>query len=62
MHPHDRRSGADGIEAPWPGYIVGGGHSATDWIDEQESYSHNEVAINWQAGAVFALAWFVDAN
>lgn len=62
MHPHDRRSGADGIEAPWPGYIVGGGHSATDWVDEQESYSHNEVAINWQAGAVFALAWFVDAN
>ncbi len=62
MHPHDRRSGADGIEAPWPGYIVGGGHSATDWIDEQDSYSHNEVAINWQAGAVFALAWFVDAK
>lgn len=62
MHPHDRRSGADGIEAPWPGYIVGGGHSATDWVDEQESYSHNEVAINWQAGAVFALAWFIDAE
>lgn len=60
MHPHDRRSGADGIEAPWPGYIVGGGHSATDWVDEQESYSHNEVAINWQAGIVFALAWFVN--
>lgn len=60
MHPHDRRSGADGIEAPWPGYIVGGGHSATDWVDEQESYSHNEVAINWQAGIVFALAWFIN--
>ncbi len=60
MHPHDRRSGADGIEAPWPGYIVGGGHSATDWVDEQGSYSHNEVAINWQAGIVFALAWFVN--
>lgn len=59
MHPHDRRSGADGIEAPWPGYIVGGGHTATDWVDEQGSYSHNEVAINWQAGIVFALAWFI---
>lgn len=52
MHPHDRRSGADGIEAPWPGYLVGGGHKATDWIDDQESYSHNEIAINWQGAGV----------
>lgn len=29
MNPHDRRSGADGIVAPWPGYLVGGGHAAT---------------------------------
>lgn len=60
MHPHDRRSGADKIDAPWPGYIVGGGHSATDWIDKQESYSHNEIAINWQAALVYALAGFVE--
>lgn len=59
LYPHDRRSAADGIQQPWPGYIVGGGHTATDWIDDQDSYSHNEVAINWQAGLVFALAWFV---
>ncbi|MCA1760875.1 MAG: glycoside hydrolase family 9 protein, partial [Bacteroidales bacterium] len=59
MNPHDRRSGADGIEAPWPGYIVGGGHTATDWVDVEESYSHNEVAINWQAALVYALAGFV---
>jgi endoglucanase len=59
MNPHDRRSGADGIKAPWPGYIVGGGHSATDWVDKEESYSHNEVAINWQAALVYALAGFV---
>jgi endoglucanase len=59
MNPHDRRSGADGIEAPWPGYIVGGGHKATDWIDVEESYSHNEVAINWQAALVYALAGFL---
>ena len=59
LYPHDRRSAADGIQQPWPGYIVGGGHTATDWIDNQDSYSHNEVAINWQAGLVFALAWFV---
>ncbi len=60
MHPHDRRSGADNIDAPWPGYIVGGGHSATDWIDEQESYSHNEIAINWQAALVYALMGFIE--
>ncbi len=59
MHPHDRRSGADNIDAPWPGYIVGGGHAATDWVDLQESYSHNEIAINWQAALVYALAGFV---
>ncbi|MFW6290192.1 MAG: glycoside hydrolase family 9 protein [Mariniphaga sp.] len=59
MNPHDRRSGADGIEAPWPGYIVGGGHSATDWVDVEESYSHNEVAINWQGAWVYALAGFL---
>ena len=56
MHPHDRRSGADGIEEPWPGYVVGGGHKATDWVDEQEDYSRNEIAINWQAGLVYLLA------
>lgn len=56
MHPHDRRSGADGIEAPWPGYLVGGGHSATDWVDDQDDYSRNEIAINWQAGLVYLLA------
>ncbi|WP_111307706.1 glycoside hydrolase family 9 protein [Confluentibacter sediminis] len=60
MHPHDRRSGADGIEAPWPGYLVGGGHTATDWIDDQESYSLNEIAINWQGALVYALMGFVD--
>lgn len=59
MHPHDRRSGADSIEEPWPGYLVGGGHTATDWVDEQESYSHNEIAINWQAALVYALAGLI---
>lgn len=56
MNPHDRRSMADSIVAPWPGYIVGGGHTATDWVDDASSYSHNEIAINWQAGLVYALA------
>ena len=56
MHPHDRRSGADGIEAPWPGYLVGGGHTSTDWVDSQDDYARNEIAINWQAGLVYLLA------
>jgi endoglucanase len=59
MHPHDRRSGADKNRAPWPGYLVGGGHTATDWVDEQNDYARNEIAINWQAPLVFALGWML---
>lgn len=59
MHPHDRRSGADGIESPWPGYLVGGGQTATDWNDVQGDYRTNEIAINWQAALVYALSGFV---
>jgi len=58
MFPHCRRSGADGIEEPWPGYIVGGGLKATNWKDEQGDYTTNEIAINWQAALVYALAPF----
>jgi endoglucanase len=60
LNPHDRRSGADGIDAPWPGYLVGGGESATDWTDEQDDYRTNEIAVNWQAALVYAMASFVD--
>jgi endoglucanase len=60
MNPHDRRSGADGITAPWPGYLVGGGLTATDWVDLQENYARNEICINWQAPLVFVLAWFAN--
>jgi endoglucanase len=59
MNPHDRRSGADGIKEPWPGYVVGGGHSATGWKDEQSDYRTNEIAANWQGALVYALAGFV---
>jgi len=62
MNPHDRRCGADGIKEPWPGYVVGGGHSATDWQDIQESYSTNEIAINWQGALVYALAGFTSGQ
>jgi endoglucanase len=60
MHPHDRRSGADEVAEPWPGYLVGGGWpNATDWVDDQESYRTNEIAINWNAALIYALAAFL---
>ncbi len=59
MNPHDRRSGSDLEKEPWPGYIVGGGHTATGWHDLQEDYRTNEIAINWQGALVYALAGFV---
>jgi endoglucanase len=59
MFPHDRRSSADGIADPWPGYVVGGGQDANNWVDEEASYSTNEVAVNWQAALVYLLAGFV---
>ncbi|MBP7052870.1 MAG: glycoside hydrolase family 9 protein [Phycisphaerae bacterium] len=62
MRPHDRRCGADGIDAPWPGYVIGGGQSATGWHDDQEDYRTNEIAINWQAGLVYALAGFTSGR
>ena len=59
MHPHDRRSAASNF--PWPGYLVGGGWpKATDWQDKQENYRVNEIAINWNAALIYALAGFVE--
>jgi MYXO-CTERM domain-containing protein len=73
MHPHHRPSVADGIDAPWPGLLVGGGNStstqssgnkngATNWLDDVEAYELNEVAINWNAPLTYALASFLDAK
>jgi endoglucanase len=59
MNPHDRRSGSDSEKDPWPGYLVGGGQSASGWKDDQEDYTTNEIAINWQAALVYALAGYV---
>lgn len=60
LYPHDRRSGADNVANPWPGYLVGGGWpKPTDWKDEEASYQTNEIAINWQAALVYALAGFL---
>jgi endoglucanase len=61
MHPHDRRSGADGIVEPWPGYLVGGPFAAaTDWRDDQKDARVNEIAINWNGALIYALAAFLN--
>jgi endoglucanase len=72
MNPHHRPSGADGIEAPVPGFIVGGpngdrqdrqqveyhsDHPAKAYEDVQASYASNEVCLNWNAPAVFVLGY-----
>jgi len=62
MNPHDRRCGADNNADPWPGYVVGGGHTATGWKDEQADYATNEIAINWQGALVYALAAFASGK
>lgn len=60
LKPHDRRSGGDKIEAPWPGYLVGGPHpKATSWQDLQEDFRTNEIAINWNGALIYALAAFL---
>uniref|UniRef100_Q024I1 Endoglucanase n=1 Tax=Solibacter usitatus (strain Ellin6076) TaxID=234267 RepID=Q024I1_SOLUE len=71
-HPHHRPSGADANAEPWPGLLSGGpNHGRQDdamrkipadtppakcYLDDQEAYSANEVAINWNAPLVFLLA------
>jgi endoglucanase len=72
MHPHHRPSGADGVEAPVPGFIVGGPnlhkqdageveyasvHPAKCYEDVQPSYASNEVCLNWNAPAVFVMGY-----
>jgi endoglucanase len=59
--PHDRRSGGDTVDAPWPGYLVGGPHpTARDWKDVEPDARTNEIAINWNAALIYALAGFVE--
>jgi endoglucanase len=63
MHPHDRRSGGDNIDDPWPGYLVGGPHPrATSWQDLQDDFRTNEIAINWNGALIYALAAFLDGR
>jgi len=63
LHPHDRRDTGDYLNHPWPGYLVGGPHpKATDWHDEQPDFRTNEIAINWNAALVYALAACLQDN
>lgn len=63
MNPHHRPSGGDSQTDPWPGYLIGGGWpGATDWTDTQGDYETNEVAINWNAGLIYALAGFAGGS
>jgi endoglucanase len=71
-HPHHRPSGADSNAEPWPGLLSGGPNRgrqdtamkrlpaetppAKCYLDDQEAYSANEVAINWNAPLVFLMA------
>lgn len=63
MHPHHRPSAADDVKEPWPGLLVGGPNAeggksppARQWVDDQNDYTKNETAINWNAPLVFLLA------
>lgn len=61
--PHDRRSGGDDVDHPWPGYLVGGPHpKANSWKDLESDYSLNEIAINWNGALIYALAAVVDGG
>lgn len=61
LHPHDRRSGGDSVEAPWPGYLVGGANPrAVDWNDQQADFRTNEIAINWNGALIYAMAACLD--
>ncbi|HLP02724.1 MAG TPA: glycoside hydrolase family 9 protein [Opitutaceae bacterium] len=54
-HLHDRRG-----EPAWPGYLVGGPHpDARIYFDDWRDPSRNEIAINWNASLIYALAAFV---
>ncbi len=67
MRPHHRQSVADGITEPVPGLLVGGPNPfrqdqcstythierETAYTDDDCSYASNEIAINWNAPAVF---------
>ncbi len=72
MFIHHRPSAADGIAAPVPGFLAGGANLdypadcgasnypspliAKSYLDNECSYSTNEIAINWNAPLVYVSA------
>ncbi len=73
MHPHHRPSISDGVVAPVPGLLAGGPNPGRQdhqvypfsdpelaYIDNDQAYASNEIAINWNAPLVY-LAGGVDA-
>jgi endoglucanase len=74
MHPHHRPSVADGILPPVPGLLVGGPNPGrqdhqhydltepeTSYLDRDQAYASNEIAINWNAPLVY-LAGALEAS
>ena len=77
MHPHQRISAADGLEAPLPGFLAGGPNIGQQdkehtppypsalpdesYLDHVSSYASNEIAINWNAYLAVLTAW-IDAS
>lgn len=63
LYPHHRPSAGDGVTPPWPGLLVGGPSEgspiATRWVDETADFRSNEVAINWNAALIYALAAYL---
>ncbi len=68
MHPHHRQSVADGIDEPVPGLLAGGPNPGrqdhtqytftepeTAYNDNDQAYASNEIAINWNAPAVYLV-------
>ena len=66
MHPHHRSSIADGIVPPVPGLLAGGPNAGrqdgqhyiylepeTAYLDNDQAYASNEIAINWNAPLVY---------
>lgn len=72
LHIHHRPSSADGIAAPIPGFLAGGATLdgtydcgaasypspliAKSYLDNECSYSTNEIAINWNAPLIYVSA------
>jgi endoglucanase len=60
-NPHHRPSVA--AQKIWPGLLIGGPWpKAADWVDVASDYKTNEIAINWNAALLYALAGFITSN